>query len=141
MNRILYDYEIDVYMCFVPTKELNSRGNPKCKAIYIRNMYLTARKPGNFTPDEIKIFSFRRNGENRFSFSKRVEVKKDLWPTLKLIQMHDDRKWKKYQTLDEMDCIIQLEQLLGSDSMIALHDLLETKPEKRTNDDEWEEAV
>jgi hypothetical protein len=61
---------------FIETKEVNSKGNPKCMAIDVRKMHLY----GNFIfTDYFRVVLVKRKGGNFYSVKQRVKPVRAWW--------------------------------------------------------------
>lgn len=122
-----YIYEIDAKLYFVPTDEVNSKGNVVTRLVVVRKMLLTPIVPGRY-PD-VKIVRYTRNRIPWYSRTVKQFPKPELWPTLKLAPDPQPR-WKRDGSMSELECLDWLTLNVGQNAVCALHELITTKPVK-----------
>lgn len=124
-----YEYEVDSRLYFVPTEEVNSKGNQVTIPIVVRKMFLRliGETPTSFRPSLIRIVRSVRGEQSRYCVSVLVGPKPEIWPTLQL-KPQDKPRWIRKETLDENGVIDYLRKKIGGRAMEALHELLTKQP-------------
>ncbi len=126
LKKQRFHYKVESNMYFVPTEELNSRGNAKCIPITIRKLLLFSEVDG-FWPKLMRINRYIRKGEIRYTVSKLKEIEVDVWSINKPPK---EPTWVKMENFSEFECLQWLDRVLGSESAEAIHELTSKKPEK-----------
>jgi hypothetical protein len=123
----MYQYEISARMYFVPTEQINSKGNPVCIPVVVRKMFLSSDKEKFPFPKKIKVVRFFRGDDVKYSVSYPVEPPKELWPLFKL-RSDPQTKWKRHETMGEEAFLKYLTFILGGRAPEALNELITRKP-------------
>jgi hypothetical protein len=134
-----YTYQVEVNRYFIPTEEINSRGNPVCIPIIIRKMFLatmSSYSSENF-PRKIKVVRFVRQNQPFYSISIAKDTVNDFFPLPKL--RPDVLKYKKLKRMDEDSFLRYLTSRIGEKAISALHELITKQPDvkKTPMESEW----
>lgn len=125
-----YEYEVSSILYFIPTEEINSKGNPKSIPVVVRKMILTCRhESSSFNPPKIKLTRFTRGEETKYCFSGLVYAPPPMWPTPGQVKIPP--KWKKIASYQEGEALDYLSKLIGATrAPEAMHELINKIPVK-----------
>lgn len=118
----MYDFEVFALLYFVPTEELNSKGNPKTIPVVVRKMILIPRDRASFQPLQVKIVRLVRGEVAKYSVKELVEGETDLWS-----MKPPPAKWVKVDSFTECEVQDFLARRLGNYATEALHELINKK--------------